>query len=102
MEQTYGGDEPAVSGAQSVGHYLDEWLRDAIEPSVARRTHEKRSWAAREHIKPALGGVRLRDLEARRIQGPLRVDGAGYAYSTRREIHVALKMALGQALKWGS
>ena len=102
MERVYGGDEPEVIGAQSVGEYLEEWLRDAIEPSVSPSTHDKRSWAVNEHIRPALGGVKLRELDARRIQALYAsMARAGYAYSTRREIHVTLKMALSQALKWG-
>jgi len=35
MEEDVSGGEPVVSGSQSVGKYLDEWLRDAIEPSVS-------------------------------------------------------------------
>ncbi len=94
--------EPAVSGPQTVAEYLDGWLRDAVEPSKARRTHEKRSWAVRVHINPALGKVKLTDLDARRIQA---LNAAtvreGYSYWTRREIHVTLKTALEQAVRWG-
>ena len=101
MQEEVTGGEPVVFGSQTVGQYLDEWLRDAVEPSVSRRTHEKRSWAVNIHIKPALGSVRLRDLDARRIQALYAAMAReGYSYSTRREIHVTLKMALHQALKW--
>lgn len=94
--------EPIVSGSQSAGQYLDEWLRDTIEPFKSRRTYEKRAWAVNLHIKPALGSVRLRDLDARRIQSLYAsMAREGYSYATRREVHVTLKMALGQALKWG-
>ena len=102
MEEDVSDCEPVVSGSQSVGQYLDEWLRDAVEPSVTRRTYEKRAWAVNLHLKPVLGGIRLRDLDARRIQSLYAsVAHQGYSYSTRREIHVTLKMALGQALKRG-
>ena len=37
-----------------MGKYLDEWLRDAVDLPVSRRTHEKRAWAVNVHIKPAL------------------------------------------------
>jgi len=57
MEEDAADGEPVVSGSQSVGQYLDEWLRDAVEPSVSRRTYEKRAWAVNLHIKPALGGA---------------------------------------------
>lgn len=101
QEDAPGGDAPVVS-SQTVGRYLDEWLRDAVEPFKSRRTYEKRAWAVGLHIKPALGGVRLRDLDARRVQALYAsMAREGYSYSTRREIHVTLKMALQQALKWG-
>jgi integrase len=102
MREDAADAEPIVTGSLSVARYLDEWLRDAVEPFTSRRTYEKRAWAVNLHIQPALGSVRLRDLDARRIQ-TLYASMAreGYSYSTRREIHVTLKMALGQALKWG-
>jgi hypothetical protein len=52
----------------SLSSYLDEWLKDAVEPSIARRTYQKRAWAVNQHIVPALGGTGLTDLEPRSIQ----------------------------------
>lgn len=91
----------AVSGGRTVGGYLDEWLRDAVEPSVGRRTYGKRSWAVRLHIAPAFGSVRLSDLDARRIQALYAsMAREGYAHETRLAVHVTLKMALKQAARW--
>jgi hypothetical protein len=42
-EEDAADGEPVVSGSQSVGQYLDEWLRDAVEPpSLAGRTRSVR------------------------------------------------------------
>lgn len=91
----------AFAGGRTVAAYLDYWLRDAAEPSVARRTLEKRAWAANIHIKPAPGKTRLSDLDARAIQ---RLYAAmareGYAHGTRLAVHVTLKIALKQAVRW--
>ena len=100
MEEEAADGEPVASGSQSVGQYLDEWLRDAVEPSVSCRTYEKRAWAVNLHISRS--SARVRDLDARRIQSLYAsMAREGYSYSTRREIHVTLKMTLGQARKWG-
>lgn len=101
MRKDSADGELVAFGARTVGQYLDEWLRDAVEPSVSHRTHEKRAWAVKLHIEPALGGVGLRDLDARSIQGLYaRMAREGYSHETRREIHVTLKMALRQAVRW--
>jgi integrase len=88
--------------------YLDEWLRNVVEPSVAPKTHEKREYHVRVHISPALGHVRLKDLQARQIHTlhvrMARMESQGrvpLAASTRRDIHTTLKMALKQAVRWG-
>lgn len=92
----FSGDDPTL------GDYLREWLRDAIEPAVARNTYLKREYAVRVHLTPELGHVRLSALDPRRVHALYsRLAREGYAYSTRREIHVALKMALKQAVRWG-
>ena len=45
MEEDVTSGEPVVSGSQSTAHYLEEWLRDAVEPYVSPSTHDKRAWA---------------------------------------------------------
>ncbi len=94
--------EGVVSGSETVGQYLDAWLAEAVAPRVSRNTYAKRESAVRVHIKPALGQVALSDLDARGVQRLYSSMAAeGYAYATRREIHVTLKMALSQAVRWG-
>ena len=90
------------SGSQNLASYLEEWLKDAVEPSVSRRTHQKRAWAVNSHISPGLGRTRLDDLEPRAVQGLYAsMTREGYAHETRLVVHVTLKMALKQAVRWG-
>lgn len=94
-------DPEPLDSTERLADYLYGWLGDAVEPSVSRRTWEKRSWAVRVHIIPALGGVRLSELRPREIQSLYaRLAREGYSYSTRHEIHVTLKKALQQAVRW--
>lgn len=91
-----GGPNPRLS------EYLISWLRDSVATSVDPKTLEGYEVACRIHIIPALGGVRIRDLTARQVQGlyaeKLR---AGLSVRTRRNIHATLKRALKQAVAWG-
>jgi hypothetical protein len=75
-----------------VGEYLYGWLADVVEPSVAPKTHEKRSYHVRVHLAPAIGHLRLKDLQARQIHTLYvrmsRREDQGLpslAYSTRRD-----------------
>lgn len=91
-----------VSGGETVGRYLDAWLEEVVRPARSRNTYLKRESAVRVHIKPQIGRVPLSDLDARRVQGLYSLMAReGYAFATRREIHVTLKMALSQAVRWG-
>ncbi len=84
--------------------YLESWLSDVVEPSVAPKTHEKREYHVRVHLIPALGHVRLKDLAARQIHAlytRLARRDPPLGLSTRRDIHTTLKMALKQAVRWG-
>lgn len=87
-----------------VGDFLKEWLADVIEPSKARNTYLKREYNVRVHLLPDLGHVRLSGLTPRRIQAlysRLAKREPPLAATTRREVHVTLKMALKQAVRWG-
>ncbi len=85
------------TGSQTVRDYLEEWLKDAVEPSVSRRTHEKRAWAVRLHIAPALGRVRLPDLDAHAIPSGTR-DGRSCSATPPRRYSPA--WGRGQPQPW--
>lgn len=95
-------NEAPATPTDTLAAHLDTWLEDVVAPRVAPNTLEKRVWAASNHIVPALGSLRLGDVGARQITSLYsQLSREGYALATRREIHVTLKMALSQAVKWG-
>jgi integrase len=102
------GGVPDAPENPTVGEYLYGWLADVVEPSVAPKTHEKRSYHVCVHLAPAIGHLRLKDLQSRQIHTlyvrMARRESQGLpalAYSTRRDIHTTLKMSLKQAVRWG-
>src|SRR5687767_13557573 len=44
---------------QTVGQFLDRWLRDSVKPTVRPRTYASYEELIRLHIKPVLGGLAL-------------------------------------------
>lgn len=102
------GDVVASVEDPFLGDFLADWLRDVVQPAVARNTYLKREYAVRIHLSPALAHVRLSELEPRRVHALYSrlaqtetASGSPLSYATRREIHVSLKMALKQAVRWG-
>lgn len=87
----------------TLAEFLETWLADAVEVNVAPKAYEKREYICRVHIVPVLGAVRIKKLTPREIQRlhATKVRLGTLAPSTRREIHVTLKMALKQAVRWG-
>lgn len=83
--------------------FMEEWLPIVIEPSRSRNTCLRRKTAIKAHLVPEFGRARLKDLDPRKIQSlysRLARRVPPLALSTRREIHVTLKMALNQAVRW--
>ena len=89
-------------GGDRVAAYLARWLDDAAAAKLRPRTLEGYRQLVDQHIVPAVGRYRLADLEApdvqRMVNGMLR---AGYAPGTARHALKVLKVALGQAERWG-
>lgn len=93
--------EAPPEASDTLRSHLETWLRDVVEPRVSPNTLQKRVWAASNHIAPALGDLELRDVSPRRVSSFYsRLSREGYALATRREIHVTLRMALEQAVRW--
>lgn len=86
----------------TVAEYAGVWLEDSVRGSVSIRTYKQYKSVAKNHIIPAIGGVKLRDLTARRIQR-LYADerDSGLSVATRRHTHTTLKKMLNQAAEWG-
>lgn len=92
----------------TVARYLSaEWL-PAIKPTVRPSTFESYRMLIDKHVAPALGGTRLQALTPARLNGfyaDLLSDGrkdgrGGLAPKTVRNVHVTLRKALGDAVKW--
>src|SRR5882762_11807493 len=50
------------------GDWLDAWLEKAIKPKKRSRTYVTYEGAIRKHLKPALGALRIQDLQALDIE----------------------------------
>lgn len=95
-------EAPAARKEQTLREHLEAWLKDSVEPRVAPNTLQKRIWATSNHIAPALGHLPLPEVSPRDVQGLYaRLSREGYSLATRREVHVTLRQALGQAVRWG-
>ncbi len=93
---------------ESVGEYLERWLRDYAKVNVAPKTFERYSEIVTKHLKPALGAIVLKDLKPLHIQGYYsdalesgRLNGqGGLAPRTVHHSHRILSEALRQAVRW--
>ncbi len=86
----------------TVGEYLKRWINDSVRGDVGHRTYHSYLYHVENHISPALGRTKLKNLSPMQIQALYRskLDG-GYAPSTVRYTHAVLRRALKQALRWG-
>ena len=80
--------------------WLGRWLEDYKKPSLRPVSDDSYEMLARQHLKPALGHISLKDLRPDQVQ---RLDNdkreAGLSVRTIRYIHTVLHGALKQALK---
>lgn len=96
----------APSG-ETLGEFLDKWL-PAKAPTVRPNTTDSYRRIAESYIKPRIGNVRLRDLKPpilNRLYADLLLSGGrgGRALSpkTVRNVHVVIRKALSDAIRWG-
>ena len=90
----------------TLGEWIQEWLNDR-KPHIAESSYNVYEMLIRAHIEPALGKVKLKDLQTRRIQKLLneklvtgRIDGkGGLAPRSVRYIYQAINGCLNQAVK---
>ena len=52
----------------TVGEYLDRWLSDAVKGTVRESTFSRDQYLIRNHINPALGRLKLANLNAMHLQ----------------------------------
>ena len=85
----------------TVGEYLDGWLKSSVRGSVRQSTYDRDASIVANHLRPALGAIKLKKLSAAHVQSFYRdrLD-AGLSPSTVHKMHAILHKALSQALKW--
>lgn len=93
----------AVSpSAQTLEAFLTGWLEDVVARRLRPNSVALYRHMARAHLIPALGSVKLRDLNAQHVQALLNAkEDAGLAPATIQVMHAVLKRALSQAEDWG-
>src|SRR5215211_889196 len=85
----------------TVGEYLDVWLKGSVYGSVRQSTYDRDTNLVNNHIKPLLGGLKLKKLNSAHIQSFYRdrLD-TGLSTSTVHKMHDILRRGLAQAVKW--
>jgi integrase len=91
----------------TVAQFLDRWLED-VKARVTAKSHERYSEIVRKNINPLLGAVvltklmpmQISDAYAKALSNGRRDGMGGLAPSTVRYMHVILKAAMQQAVKW--
>jgi len=99
----------AKPGKLTLGDYLDQWLKDYCQASLAPHTAQSYRFFIERHIKPALGRIPLTQLKPEHLQclyteklSTGRRDGTGGLGSRSvRYIHTTLHKALKSAVKMG-
>jgi integrase len=85
----------------TVGEYLDVWLKGSVYGSVRRSTYDRDTNLVNNHIKPILGGLKLKKLNSAQVQSFYRDRLAtGLSASTVHKMHDILRRGLAQAVKW--
>lgn len=88
--------EPAKT---TVGAWLDTWFNTYKKPSVKAKTLECYDNIIRNHIKPKIGGIALKDLKADKVQGLYNEVASKFSPRMAELTHVTLHAALEQAIK---
>jgi integrase len=85
----------------TVGEYLDRFLEDVQRGSVRESTYSRDKYLLANHVKPALGRVKLRNLSAMHLQRLYRDKlDAGLSPATVQKMHHVIHKALSQAVRW--
>jgi integrase len=85
----------------TVGAFLAQWLA-AVKATVRPKTYTSYEGTVRLHLVPHIGKVRLRNLTPAQVQGVLTVKAeARLSPRSVRYVLMVLRIALGQAERWG-
>jgi integrase len=85
----------------TLGEYLDRWLSDAVRGTVRESTYSRDKYLVTNHVKPSIGRVKLKNVNALHLQSLYRERlDSGLSGSTVQKIHHVLHKALTQAMSW--
>src|SRR5215218_1815009 len=85
----------------TVGDYLDRWLSDCVRGTVRESTYSRDRYLVTNHVKPSIGRVKLKNLNALHLQSLYRERlDSGLSSSTVQKIHHVLHKGLRQAVRW--
>jgi integrase len=85
----------------TVSEYMDRFLEDVQRGAVRESTYSRDKYLVTNHVKPALGRVKLKNLSALHLQRLYREKrDAELSASTVQKIHHVLHKALVQAVRW--
>lgn len=81
--------------------FMERWLEDSVKGSVKKTSYQSYERLNRNHISPAIGNVKLKNLKPAHLQGLYRakLDG-GLSPRTVQYIHATLHRALKIAMRW--
>jgi integrase len=87
------------AGSNTVGEYLTRWLEDSVRGTVRVSTYEVHRHMIQPHIVPALGCLKLKDLNPAHVRALYREKlDSGLSATTVRKMHSILRKALKQAV----
>jgi integrase len=93
---------------QTVAEFLDRWLRDYVDPSLALRTRRRYREVVEHDLVPFIGGLPLQKLrpshvialEQRLRASGNRRTGAGLGPAAVQKVHSVLHRAMTHAVRW--
>ena len=86
------------AGRITLGEYLDRWLSTSVRDTVRRSTYARCERLVRNHIKPSIGRMKLKELTPTHVRSLYRKKlDSGLAPRSVNYIHVTLHKALKQA-----
>src|SRR5215216_1012307 len=86
----------------TVGQLLDVWLEQEMPKTVRLENQENYQIIVTNHLKPALGAIRVQRLSVQAIEAfYATLSEAGYSSSLIRKCHQRLSSSLKLAKRWG-
>jgi integrase len=87
---------------ETVGAFVERWLRDWANNNVSNKTWTRYAQLLRKHLASRLGSVPIQKLRAADLQAAYAAMAEeGLADQTRLHLHRVVHRMLGHALQWG-